>query len=135
MKRIDRTNASHILFANDMLVFCKGNKQSANPISELLEELRLFTGLTLNKQKSKFFFSQGRRDKLDIANVLGIPLGSLPIKYLGLPLSISNPKPRYFSSLIDKMRTMIDGWMVKFLSAAGRAELIRSVHNILVYWG
>jgi len=107
MKRIDRTNASHILFANDMLVFCKGNKQSANPISELLEELRLFTGLTLNKQKSKVFFSQGCRDKLDIANVLGIPLGSLPIKYLGLPLSIYNPKPRYFSSLIDKMRTMI----------------------------
>jgi len=30
---------------------------------------------------------------------------------------------------------MIDGWMVKSLSATGRAELIRSVlHNILAYW-
>jgi len=129
MKRIDRTNASHILFAVDMLVFCKGHEQSTNTVNELLEELRLFTD-----RNGKVFFRKGYRDKLDIANVLGIPLGSLPIKYLGLPLFISYPKPRHFSSLIDKMRTRIDGWMVKSLSAAGRAELIRSVlHNILAY--
>jgi len=54
---------------------------------------------------------------------------------LGLPLFISYSKPRHFSSLIDKIRTKIDGWMVKSLSAAGTAELIRSVlHNILAYW-
>jgi len=94
----------------------------------------LFVSLRTNRN-SKVFFRKGYRDKLDIANVLGIPLGSLPIKYLGLPLFISYPKPRHFSSLIEKRRTRIDGWMVKSLSAAGRAELIRSVlHNILAYW-
>ena len=134
MKRIDSTNTSHILFADDTLVFCKGHKQSANIINELIEELRCFTGLTVNKQKNKVFFSKRWREKLDIANVLEIPLGSLPIKYLGLPLFISYPKPGHFSSLIDKMRIRIDGWMVKSISAAGRAKLIKSVlHNILAY--
>jgi len=58
MKRIDRTNTSHILFDVDMLVFHKGHKQSTNTINELLEEFRLFTGLTVNKQKKQGFLSQ-----------------------------------------------------------------------------
>ena len=97
MERIESTNTLHILFVDDMLVFAKAISNQQILLMSCSKSLRLFTCFTGNKQKSKVFFSKRCRDKLDIANVLGIPLGSLHIKYFGLPLSISYLKPRHFS--------------------------------------
>jgi len=55
----------------------------------------------------------------------------LPVKYVGLPLSMSYPATKQYAPLIDKIRAKINSWQFKTLSASGRAELIRSVlHNI-----
>ena len=80
-----------------------------------LKKLQPFTGLTINKSKSKVFFSKGCRDKESIAAILGVPISSLPISYLGLPLSSVYPKPRHFSPLIDKVRSRIEGWRLHSL--------------------
>ncbi|XP_020263024.1 uncharacterized protein LOC109839002 [Asparagus officinalis] len=65
----------------------------------------------------------------------GISSGSLPVKYLGLPLSISYPKAKDFLPLIDKVRKKIEGWMTYSLSFAGRIELIKSVlFSTIAYW-
>jgi len=115
-----------------MHFFCKGDKHSASGVTEALQKLHLYTGLSINKQKSKVFFSKGCKYKEEIASTLGIFIGSLPIKYLGLPLSYIYPKARHFSPLIDKVRSRIDGWQLQFLSFAWRAELIKGVlHNML----
>jgi len=60
---------SHLLFADDMLVFCKCDKLSASGISEALKRLHLFTGLEINKQKNKIFFSKGCKHKVEIADI------------------------------------------------------------------
>jgi len=38
---------SHILFADDMLVFYQGRKQSAKPVDVLLEKLKVYTSYIL----------------------------------------------------------------------------------------
>ena len=71
---------THLLFADDMLVFCRGDKSSASTLNVLLEDLYLNTGLQVNKGKSKMFLSKGCKDKASLAELLGINQGSQRMK-------------------------------------------------------
>ncbi|XP_020266263.1 uncharacterized protein LOC109841729 [Asparagus officinalis] len=135
IKKNQNLQVSHILFADDMLVFCRANRKSFEGINNLLESLTLNTGLGINKSKSKIFFSKGCRNKDILSSVIGISSGSLPVKYLGLPLSFNYPNAKDFLPLIDKVRKKIEGWMTYSLSFAGRIELIKSVlFSTIAYW-
>jgi len=120
LKRTNITHISHLLFADDLLVFCKGSKDSAKRLNLLLNQLELNTGLVVNNKKSKVFFSKGCKAKAQIANMLGVCSGSLPIRYLGLPVSVSYPKARHSAPSVDKVREKVEGWMAKALSMSGR---------------
>ena len=118
-----------------MLVFLKANKLSLLTLCTLLEELKLNTGLTINIQKSKIYFSKGCSCREELKAIIGFPEGLLPTKYLGMPLSEKYLKHRHFSSLIDKCKEKLKDWKSQTLSFPGRVELIRSViHGIVSYW-
>jgi len=118
-----------------MLVFCKGNKNSVSALNSLLEDLFLNTGLEINKQTSKLFLSKGCSNKEILASILGVNLGSMPMKYLGLPLTSEYPKAQHFAALVDATRRRVDGWNLNLLSFPGRIELVKSVLlNHLFYW-
>jgi len=50
---------SHLLFVDDMLIFSKGEAYSLKEIDAVLELLKVNTGLSINKSKSKIYFSKG----------------------------------------------------------------------------
>ncbi|XP_020266328.1 uncharacterized protein LOC109841800 [Asparagus officinalis] len=126
---------SHILFADDMLVFCRANRSSFEGINNLLEAMALNTGLCINRKKSKLFFSKGCNYIGVLSSIVGISIGNLPMKYLGLPLSAKYPKAKDFLPLIDKIRYKIEGWMTHSLSFAGRLELVKAVlFSTSAYW-
>jgi len=50
---------SHLLFADDMLIFSKGNVETLRGIDEILEKMAQITGLAINKMKSRIYFSKG----------------------------------------------------------------------------
>ena len=56
-----------------------------------------------------------------------LTLGPVPMEYLGFPLTSAYRKASNFSSLIDNIRGMVDGWLAKNLYLAGTVELIKSV--------
>ena len=124
-----------MLFVDDMLAFYKCHKRSVIELKSLLKEFYWHTGLQMNHEKSKVFISKGCRDKLSIARMLGVSLGALPVKYLGLPLTAIYSKAKHFAPLIDATRKRVDGWMLNVLSFPGRIELINSMlQNLLSYW-
>jgi len=126
---------THLLFADDLLVFLKANKLSLLTLCTLLEELKLNTGLIINIQKSKIYLSKGCSWREELKAIIGLPEGLLPTRYLGMPLSEKFLKHRHFSSLIDKCKEKLEGWRSHTLSFPGRIELIRSViHGIVFYW-
>ena len=65
--------------------------------------------------------------KQNIFNIMGIKEGSLPVKYLGIPLSVNQLKCTDFRPLIEKVRESIMGWATKNLSYAGKIELVNRV--------
>lgn len=66
-------------------------------------------------------------DLRERATQLGIPLETLPIRYLGLPLTTKNMTRLDYEPLIDKIRSRFLSWTSKTLSYAGRLQLIKSV--------
>jgi len=56
IKKWRQDYVTHLLFADDTLVFLKANKKSLKGLSVLLEQLQMNTGLKINKEKRKIFF-------------------------------------------------------------------------------
>ena len=77
---------SHLLFANDTLVFCKPLQDQLTYLSWLLMWFEAASGLRINLEKSELI-PVGRVENMDdLAWEFGYSLGSLPTTYLGMPL-------------------------------------------------
>ena len=108
-KRGTQSYVSHLLFADDLLMFSKANQRSFKKIDKIVNAFAFSTGLSVNKAKSKIFFSKTCHHKSALSRLLSIPEGYLPCKYLGLPISINYLKARDYSSLIDKYKGKLEG--------------------------
>ncbi|XP_077226476.1 uncharacterized protein LOC143859710 [Tasmannia lanceolata] len=79
---------THLLFADDLMIFAKGSTRNASILYSCLSLFHKVSGMEANPFKSEIFF-RGTilRDKLEILKTLGFKEGTLPIRYLGLPAS------------------------------------------------
>lgn len=72
--------------------------------------------------------------QLNILQELGFSQGSMPFRYLGVPLSTKRVTILQCQPLIDKIMGRIQSWTARFLSYAGRVQLIKSVlHSVEVF--
>jgi hypothetical protein len=70
----------------------------------------------------------------DIPHIFSCPVGSFPIKYLGLPLHFEKLKREDIQPLVDKIMQKILGWKGRLLSYAARVPLIQTcIASIPVY--
>ena len=81
---------SHLLFADDCLIFISATEESAHRLNEILHIYALCSGQSVNREKSAIFFSPNthtdRRQALKL--VLGIMVEAFSGKYLGLPTAV-----------------------------------------------
>ncbi|XP_052627262.1 uncharacterized protein LOC128133760 [Lactuca sativa] len=127
---------THLCFADDLMIFCHGNKASARVVKEALDEFAGVAGLLPNLAKSHIFFGNVKDNiKNKILRTLSFVEGKLPMRYLGLPLISTRLFIKYCKRLVDKVRKRIGDWKNKFLSYAGRLQLISSIlFSLPVYW-
>ena len=72
---------------------------------------------------------------MEIQQQTGFKLGKLPVRYLRVPLVTRRLTERDCEPFVEKITTRIKLWMSKFLSYAGRLQLIQSViARIQNYW-
>lgn len=63
------------------------------------------------------------------------PTLSLPFRYLGVPLISSKLRKVDCLALVEKMTSRVKSWTCRFLSYAGRAQLVKTIlFAIQVYW-
>ncbi|KAL0290467.1 UNVERIFIED_CONTAM: hypothetical protein Sradi_7049900 [Sesamum radiatum] len=73
--------------------FFAGTVSSVRTIKSVLTEFAALSGLHVNPEKSTIILSKSvQQDRQSILDILGFQEGSLPIKYLGLPLTSSRLK-------------------------------------------
>lgn len=79
---------THLIFADDLMVFCKGEVGSVKREVEALTHFSRVSGLVANMDKSSLFMVRIiEEEKQELLNITGFSEGSFPIRYLGLPLS------------------------------------------------
>ena len=120
---------------DDIFLFAGGTSSSVQVIMDEINKFENFSGLQVNKQKSSIFLAGVNVDvKNDILDITGYCLGSLPMKYLGVPLISTRLSHCDCQPLLDKLLARIQAWTRRSLSYAGRLQLISSVlYNIQMY--
>ncbi|GJX23787.1 hypothetical protein Tco_0228232 [Tanacetum coccineum] len=120
----DKLNLINLYFADDLFLFAHGDANSTHVIMACLDEFKDVSRLVLSLPKSTAYFCNVlNHSKLAILNTIPFEEGRLPVKYLGVPLISSRLIYRYCKELIDKVRSRINDWKNKSLSAAGRGFL------------
>ncbi|XP_074291146.1 uncharacterized protein LOC141617914 [Silene latifolia] len=115
---------NHLLFADDLLMFCKGTETSIMWILRSFATFSATSGLQLNKSKSEIYFNGVSTNNVaNILQVSGFQRGTLPFKYLGVPISSQKLTKNEGMKLLDKMVARIRGWGTRHLSYAGRLTL------------
>lgn len=75
------------------------------------------SGLKINYHKSEVIaFGVCGEEQIKIANMLNCKVGSLPMTYLGLPMSDKNVGVQAFEGIASKMRKKLQPWKGKCLS-------------------
>ncbi|GKA92513.1 putative RNA-directed DNA polymerase [Tanacetum coccineum] len=131
-----KLNIMNLCFADDLFLFAHGDVESARVIMDSLQEFKDASGLTPSLPKSTAYFCNVLNYvKIGILNILPFEEGNLPVKYLGVPLVPSRLVYRDCAELMERVKRRICDWKNKFLSFAGRAQLVRSVLSSMhVYW-
>ncbi|GAU20604.1 hypothetical protein TSUD_33400 [Trifolium subterraneum] len=96
---------SHLLFADDVLLFTKAKNSQINFITELFERFSHASGLKINLSKSRVFYSSGTtQDKIHrLASLSGIQNTLSLEKYLGFPILRGRAKKTDFLFIIKKI--------------------------------
>ncbi|XP_010687394.1 uncharacterized protein LOC104901504 [Beta vulgaris subsp. vulgaris] len=131
-----RFHITHMMFADDLLMFCRGDLTS---IHEMFLAFRMFSqasGLEANLHKSNIYMGGVSEDVVAmVQSTTKIPIGELPFRYLGVPLSTKKLSYNTCKPLVEKIMARTQSWAAKLLSYAGRAQLVKSVLlSMQIFW-
>ncbi|GKC65737.1 hypothetical protein Tco_1098335 [Tanacetum coccineum] len=127
---------THLCFVDDLFVMRHGDKRSVEFIKAVLDEFRNSSGLLPTPNKSTVFFGNvGNSEKEEILFIMPFSVGTLLVRYLGVPLITKRFGVKQCKSLVDKVEKKIKDWKNRWLSFDGRLQLISSIlSSIQVYW-
>ena len=135
--RCKQIKLSHLCFADDLFIFAKGNVDSVQITLDELTKFEAFFDMHVNKHKTAMFLA-GIEDsvKATILGMTGFSPGTLPMKYLRVPLISSKLSHSDCQPLLDKISARIQSWTSNCLSFAGRLQLISSLQHsdVLVHY-
>ncbi|KAL6331818.1 hypothetical protein AAG906_020162 [Vitis piasezkii] len=122
----DGALVSHLLFADDTLVFCEASEDQMVHLSWLLMWFEAISGLRINLDKSEIL-PVGRVENLEnLALEAGCKVGRLPSSYLGIPLGANHKSVAVWDGVEERFRKRLALWKRQFISKGGRITLIRS---------
>lgn len=131
-----RIKLTHLIFADDLLLFCRGDGVSLLALKAVMDEFASMSGLKLNQRKSSLFIAGvGPREKSSLLDIWCCPEGFFPVRYLGIPLSPRRLKIAEYDGLINKMVEKVQSWSAEMRSYAGRLQLVKAVlMSIQRFW-
>ncbi|KAL3519687.1 hypothetical protein ACH5RR_017836 [Cinchona calisaya] len=123
---------SHLIFADDQFLLSTASNRSITLLKDVLNDFAEFSGLRPNFEKSELLTAGvSEYRKQELSQMLGMRLGVLPVRYLGIPLISSRLTIVDCNPLIDKIRARVLGWSSKTLTYGGRLQLVKSVFTSL----
>ena len=124
---------THLLFADDSVIYCKATKQESRELCEILKKYKEAAGQKINTEKSSVFFSKNTDEETRerVKETLGSMQNAQPGKYLRLPLMIGRLKNQIFNKVRERVGKKMSGWKEKLLLIEGREILIKVVAQVV----
>ena len=115
-----RSLAVSHLFADDTLIFCDADLDQVLFLHLILIWFKVVSGLKINLGKSELVLV-GMVHNFDLLlNVLSCKQGTLPMKYLSLPLRSKFKDKTIWNPILEKIEQRLAGWKRLYLSKGGR---------------
>lgn len=95
---------SHMLFADDSLLFCGANHNQIKALKALLLCFEAASGLKVSFEKSKMVHFGNVRNTRQLVHLLGCKVYFLPLKYLDLPLGSAFKAQAIWDTMIKKIK-------------------------------
>lgn len=126
---------SHVLYADDVLIFCRGTKKNLDNLMALFKLYSDALGHIISGEKSTFYAGSINHTRLAaLRRNLGFRAGHLPFMYLGVPIFKGKPRKANFIPITDKIKSKLASWKGSLLSIMGRVELVKTViQGMLIY--
>lgn len=120
---------SHLLFADDSLVFTKASVDSCKNLKAIFDCYAAASGQLFNFEKSSLVFSGSiPKDRAEaIKNIFQLNVVSRHGKYLGLPSMVGRKKTSFFNEVKLKVVSKIASWQHRLFSSGGKEVLIKAV--------
>ncbi len=124
-------HVSHLLFADDTLIFSDTNPAHIFNLRLLFTLFEAISGLRINFNNSEMALVGVVAELENLAAILGCKMVQLPITYLGLPLGVNFKSKSIWDPIIEKMERKLAGWQRMYLSKGVRVTLIKSTLSSL----
>ncbi|RVW69837.1 putative ribonuclease H protein [Vitis vinifera] len=122
---------SHLLFADDTLIFCDAEADQLQYLSWTFMWFEAILGLKVNLSKTEAFPVGEDIHMETLASVLGCKIGSLPTTYLGLPLGAPYKSTRVWDTVEERFKKRLSLWKRQYLFKGGRLTLLKSTLSSL----
>ncbi|XP_048502698.1 uncharacterized protein LOC125498517 [Beta vulgaris subsp. vulgaris] len=134
--RCKELKMNHLIFADDLMLFCKGDTHSVTLMVRALKAFSDASGLQANHMKCAIYFGNVPDEvRSRILQVTGFQLGSFPFRYLGVSITSKRISIADCDVLVDRILKRIMYWSSRNLSYAGRTTLVNAVLlSIHTYW-
>jgi mannosylglycoprotein endo-beta-mannosidase len=114
-------------YAADTVLCISHDPEKAINLKLLLYMFELMSGLKINYQKSEIFMVGGDNTTIEYySSLFGCQVGSLPMKYLGVPVTYRTLRNSNLDPLDSKFIKKLDAWIGGSNSSGGHLTLVNS---------
>jgi hypothetical protein len=119
---------SILQYKDDTIIFMEHNLEKTLNMKLILCIFEELSGLKINFHKSEIFcFGQAKQVENEYKILFGCEIGSIPFRYLGIPIHFRKLKNREWKPIEDRFEKKLSSWIGKLLSYGDRLILINSV--------
>lgn len=122
-------NISHLMFADDLLLFGIAKEPQMQCVLGVLNNFCLMLGQQIDHDKTNILFSKNVPNELrrTLLTQSGFRETFSLGKYLGVLILGRAPRKGDFQYIVEKVKLKLSGWKAKQLSFAGRVTLSKAV--------
>lgn len=128
-------SVSHLLFADDVLLFAKGQASQAKLIMNILNDFSSLSGLKVSLEKSRIFASSGLSRQREInSKVTRMNFTFQLGKYPGFKFFHGRSRRRDYMDIMGVINSKLAAWKGRLLNKPGRMVMENVVMSFIPSW-